>query len=223
MPESAPPAGSAPSPVRDAKRALRNRVVAARAAMGEPARVAASRRITEIVTALPEFRAAQGVHCFLSLPGEIDTSALFAACAAAGKMTFVPIQIKAERRLECVAWQPGDPIVEGPFGVREPPPERCIPADLGSIDLVLAPGAAFDRKGHRLGYGMGYYDGFLKTLADRHGAAGWSAPGQIARPAVMGLAFAVQIVESIPLDPWDVRLPAIATEEGLIRVSPDRA
>jgi 5-formyltetrahydrofolate cyclo-ligase len=207
------------SPLRAAKRALRQEVVARREAMGEPARQAASRRIVEHVLALPEFRAARGVHCFLSLPGEVDTAGIFAACAAAGKATFVPVQIKAERRLACVAWAPGDPIVTGPFGVREPPPERQAPADPAAIDLVLAPGAAFDRSGNRLGYGMGYYDGFLKSLAERHGAAGWSAPGRIARPAVVALAFAVQIVAEVPADPWDIRVPAVLTEEGVLRVS----
>ena len=122
-----------------------------------------------------------------------------------------------------MAWAPGDPIVTGPFGVREPPPERQIPADLAAIDLVLAPGAAFDRNGNRLGYGMGYYDGFLKGLAERHGPAGWSVPGLIARPAVVALAFAVQVVPAVPTDPWDIRIPALVTEEGVSHVSPNPA
>ena len=82
-----------PSPLRAAKRALREAVVARREAMGEPARQAASRRIVERVLDLPEFRAARGVHCFLSLPGEVDTAGIFAACAAAGKASYVPVQI----------------------------------------------------------------------------------------------------------------------------------
>lgn len=194
-------------------------MLARREALGEPARQAASRRIAEQVLELPEFRAARGVHCFLSLPGEVDTAPIFAACVAAGKATFVPVQIEAERSLACVAWSPGDPTVAGPFGVREPAPDRRVRADAAAIDLVLAPGSAFDRTGNRLGYGMGYYDGFLKSLADRQGTAGWSAPGLIARPAVVALAFAVQIVDAVPAEPWDIRVPIILTEEGVWRVA----
>jgi len=146
--------------------------------MGEPARRVASRRIVARVLARPEFEAARGVHCFISLPGEVDTAAIFAACAAAGKATYVPYQIRAERRLGCSRWTAGEPLREGPFGVLEPPPERRQPADLGGIDLVLVPGAAFDRGIDRLGYGMGYYDSFLRTLAEQHGADGWAAPNQ---------------------------------------------
>lgn len=211
------------SPVRAAKRALRQAVLARREALGEPARQAASRRIVERVLELPEFRAARGVHCFLSMPGEVDTAGIFAACAATGKVTFVPVQVPGERRLACVVWSPGEPLVFGPFGVREPAPDRQIPADVAAIDLVLAPGAAFDRSGNRLGYGIGYYDGFLKSLADRHGPAGWSASGLIARPAVIALAFAVQIVDAVPADSWDIRVPAILTEEGVLRIAPGRS
>jgi len=205
--------------LRAEKRALRQAVLARREALGEPARQAASRRIAERLLELPEFRTARGVHCFLSLPVEVDTATIFAACAAAGKATFVPVQIQAERSLVCVAWAPGDPTVAGPFGVREPAPDRRMRADEAAIDLVLAPGAAFDRTGNRLGYGMGYYDGFLKRLADRQGSAGWSAPRLIASPPVVALAFAVQVVDAVPADPWDIRVPVILTEEGVLRVS----
>lgn len=216
MPESASTAAARSPALREAKRALRAAVVERRTALGEPARQEASRRIAEHVLALPEFIRARGVHCFLSFPEEVDTAPLFAACAAAGKDTFIPYQIRSERRLGCTRWRPGDPVAEGPFGVREPPPDRREPADLSRIDLVLVPGAAFDRQGNRLGYGMGYYDGFLRSLAERHGAAGWAAPGWIARPPAIALAFAVQVVDAVPTEPWDVRLSGIVTEAGLI-------
>jgi 5-formyltetrahydrofolate cyclo-ligase len=217
MPDGPPPDSAGRSPIlREAKRALREAVVARREAMGEPARVEASRRIAEHVLALPEFRSARGVHCFISLPGEVDTAPIFAACAAAGKDTYVPFQIRAERRLGCARWRQGEPLETGPFGVKEPLPARREPVDLGAIDLVLVPGAAFDRRGNRLGYGMGYYDGFLRSLAQRYGAAGWAAPGLIARPRSVALAFAVQVVDAVPTEPWDVRIPALLTEDGVL-------
>jgi 5-formyltetrahydrofolate cyclo-ligase len=190
--------------------------------MGAAQQAAASHKIAALLFDLPEFQAARGVHCFLSVPGELDTAPIFAACAAAGKATYVPVQLKAERRLACVAWQPGDPLVEGPYGIREPLPGHRPPVDVAAIDLVLAPGAAFDRGGNRLGYGMAYYDSFLKSLADLHGNAGWAAPNWIAQPNVIALAFAVQLVPEVPVDPWDIRLPAVLTEQGLIQATDTR-
>ncbi len=218
MPERAPG-------MREAKRALREAVVERRTAMGAATRTEASRRILERVLELPEFRRARGVHCFLSFPEEVDTAPIFAACVAAGKRTFVPYQIRAERRLGCVRWKPGDPVAEGPFGVPEPPPELRQDADLGEIDLVLVPGAAFDRSAQRLGYGLGYYDGFLRALADRQGAEGWwAAPSSenrwIRKPPAIALAFAVQVVETVPVEPWDIRLTGVITEAEVIRPAP---
>jgi len=218
VPEGSSSAGC-PISLRETKRALRKEVLARREALGGSARRSASRRIAEQVLALPEFRSARGVHCFISLPGEVDTAAIFAACADAGKDTYVPYQIQAERRLGCARWRQGEPLVTGPFGVREPLPERWEPVDLGAIDLVLVPGAAFDRRGNRLGYGMGYYDGFLRGLAERHGAAGWAAPGLIGRPRSVALAFAVQVVDAVPTEPWDVRIPSLLTESGVLSVN----
>jgi 5-formyltetrahydrofolate cyclo-ligase len=68
---------------------------------------------------------------------------------------------------------------------------------------LLVPLLGFDRKGHRLGQGGGYYDRYLATR----------------RPAlVVGLAFALQEVAALPVDPWDCRLDVIVTEDSVIRI-----
>ena len=72
--------------------------------------------------------------------------------------------------------------------------------DLDKLDLVIAPGIAFDKNGHRIGYGYGYYDRFLGSL-----------PEVVLR---VGLACARQLVPEVPVDPWDVPVHALATEEA---------
>ena len=69
---------------------------------------------------------------------------------------------------------------------------------------MLVPLAAFDRKGSRIGYGKGYYDGAIERLV---------ALGR--RPRTLGLAFSRQEVPSIPIEPHDQRLDAVLTERGL--------
>ena len=89
----------------------------------------------------------------------------------------------------------------GAFGLDEPV-ERT-PSTLESLDAVIIPIAAFDRRGTRLGYGKGFYDRFLHDL-----------PRSIPR---IGLAFAVQEVASIPDLPHDEPLDYVITEREIIR------
>lgn len=189
-----------------AKRLLRQRVLARRAAWPLEQRRAAAAAIRERLLALPEFRAAKGVHAFVSFPEEVDTAPILAACAEAGKAIFLPYLAPDRKRIGCGRWDGRAPLVPGPFGTREPPLESRAPVHPAAIDLVLVPGVAFDRRGGRLGYGKGYYDGFLTELREQRGAP----------PPLIALAFSVQIVEAVPLSPWDVRIPQMLTERERI-------
>lgn len=178
-----------------------------RTELSAPARQKASRKIVARLERLPVFRRAGGVHCFIGLPEEVDTEAIFTLCQALGKRTCVPIQAPGDRRLDVASWRPGEPLAPGPFSVLEPPPGHGGAVDRSGIDLLLAPGLAFDRQGGRLGYGKGYYDGFLAAMA----AEGF-------HPFVIGLAFSFQIVEEVPSGIRDFPIDAILTETGFSRV-----
>ena len=96
-------------------------------------------------------------------------------------------------------WHPGDRLLPGPLGILEPSPAAAeiVP------DIVLVPLAAFDRTGHRIGYGAGHYD---RTLAQLHKSKGFAA---------IGLAFAAQEVEAVPALRHDVPLDYVLTESNL--------
>lgn len=101
------------------------------------------------------------------------------------------------------AWSPGDPLKADAYG---------IPSPLASAaevlpNLLLAPVLAFDRAGGRIGQGGGHYDRTLENLRRQ-------------RPVfVLGVAFAGQEVEAVPMGPHDQRLDAIVTETEFIEVS----
>jgi 5-formyltetrahydrofolate cyclo-ligase len=96
----------------------------------------------------------------------------------------------------------GRELLSGPFGA--PEPVGSIPAP--PPDLVLVPGLAFDRAGHRLGRGGGFYDRFLETLPSP-------------RPTLCGVCFSCQIVPAVPREAHDARVDFVLTEEGLVKAT----
>ena len=95
----------------------------------------------------------------------------------------------------------------GPFGTTEPR-EGCPACGPGEMDLVIVPAVGVSMDGTRLGHGGGHYDRFLAGLGGRGGGGG---------PPVMALAFARQVVGSIPAAPHDVPVDVVVTERGLFR------
>ncbi len=135
------------------------------------------------------------VSGFWPLPGEIDIRPLLHALAERGHAVLLPVTPRRGLKLEFRRWCPGDVMAAGRFGTPVPPGVAMVPT------LLLVPLLAFDRQGHRLGYGAGYYDRTLSAL-----------PGV----RTLGCAFAAQELDSVPVGPHDVRLDAIATERGVI-------
>ena len=114
----------------------------------------------------------------------------------------MPTAVGPDAPLIYRAWAEGDLLVPDAAGVPAPTPA----AQLVTPDLVIVPVLAFDRTGGRLGQGGGHFDRTLGMLR---------AAGEV---LVVGLAFAGQEVESLPLEPHDQRLDAILTEAGYFGV-----
>ncbi len=93
----------------------------------------------------------------------------------------------------------------GYSGIPEPVPARCPECSIYDIDFALVPGLAFDRRGGRLGYGGGFFDYILSLRSDL-----------VESGAAVAVAFAIQIVAEVPLESWDMRVPIVVTEDGLI-------
>lgn len=193
---------SPPAPA-DAKRAMRARAREARAAIPDAERAAAADRLWRALLPLRIDRPPGAVAGFHPIGSEIDVLPVLAGFAGAGWTTALPVTDGPARPLSFGAWQPGDPLDPGRYGV------ACPPAGSPAVvpQLLLVPLLAFDRQGYRLGYGGGYYD---RTLA----ALRRSSPAVLA----VGVAFAEQEVETVPADDRDQRLDAIVTPRALIVV-----
>jgi len=165
----------------------------------------ASRRISQNVAEIPEFREACTVMLYLSMNErrEVDTAPLISLCSSAGDISMV-VPLTRGDRLSMVPFNEGDKVVDGRFGQPEPVSDKSC-ADV-MPDVVILPVVAVDREGRRLGYGKGYYDRFI---------AGMRLQG--AKPFTLALAFSFQVVSYLPEDPWDEKIDCVVTEKEVLR------
>jgi 5-formyltetrahydrofolate cyclo-ligase len=187
--------------ITERKRALRREMRARRLRLDAAARAAASRAAAWHALGHLPWRERPRVALFWPLAEEIDTRPLLHALHWLGGEPLLPRMQGKGRPLVFHAWSPETPLVEGPFGVLEPGPG--LPAVLPGT--VLAPLLAFDRSGHRLGYGAGFYDLTFTAIAAMGGA-----------PWRVGFCFACQEVEHVPVDAFDIPLDAVITEAGVL-------
>jgi 5-formyltetrahydrofolate cyclo-ligase len=162
--------------------------------------------ISENLWLLPEFARAGLLFIYVAFRSEVETLPLIRRCLATGRQVTVPLTCSNPPRLEAYRLLDIDKdLLPGYCGIYEPDPRRLTKVAPGEIAAVILPGSVFDRQGGRLGYGGGYYDRFLAAAA----------------PAALriGLAFELQLVESVPLEPHDQRLDFLVTEKGVTKIS----
>ena len=175
------------------KRALRSTLIAARARLSPEERADRSRRIAERAARLPLVQQAAVVALYAPLGTEVD--ALELARLLGPARAVYPRAIPGSRHLEFAHCAPRE-LVRGPLGAREPPPSAPA-VDAASIGCVVLPGIGFSADGYRLGRGGGYYDATLRGMLGARRLA---------------LAFDVQLLDELPLEPHDARLDAVVTE-----------
>ena len=182
------------------KSALRERLLAVRAALPPAARESASRSIASRLASLPAWQRARTVALHHALGAEVDTAELARLALAAGKRVAWPRVSSVGPAMEFASCAASD-LVSGPARALEPPPS-APPIPLESIDLVVVPGVAFDARGGRLGRGRGHYDATLTLL----------------RPDAVrvGIAFEEQVVEDVPTEPHDAPLDVVVTSSRLL-------
>jgi 5-formyltetrahydrofolate cyclo-ligase len=186
--------------LHETKRAARETAMTVRAAAhgvnAGAARLAAGLALEEIA----RLRPGSTVSGYLPIRSEFDPMPLMLALAGLGYRLCVPVIEGRGRPLSFREWSASAEIVRGPFGV-------AVPVGGATLvpDLLIVPMLAFDRRGHRLGYGGGFYD---RTIA------GLRAQGPV---QALGFAYAAQEVPLVPDSETDMRLDAIVTEAGTIR------
>lgn len=180
------------------KAALRAEALARRDALSEAKRAAAAEEIADRIAGLGMAPGAV-VSAFLPIRSEVDLRPAIARLFTAGHRIGLPIMVKPT--LIFREWLPDAPLVPLGFGTVGPGPAAAVVEP----DVMLVPLSAFDRRGGRIGYGRAFYD--LTVAAMR--AAGRA-------PRLIGVAFSVQEVGAVPMEPHDVALDMVVTERDVV-------
>ena len=192
--------------MNDSRALLRARMSVRRDELDARQRIAAASGLLHSLEALPEFMTDRNVAGYWAVRGELPLNLVVASLGRRGQHYFLPL-LGNGRQLLFAEYAQGTAVSHNRFGI----PEPAVPADrrhtARDMDVVLLPLLAFDRYGHRLGTGGGWYDASFAFLRDV------SRP---APPLLVGIGYAFQEVETIPAEPWDVGLDYVATDSELI-------
>jgi 5-formyltetrahydrofolate cyclo-ligase len=190
---------SQPDSISDLKSIIRKDALLRRDALPATERARAAEAIAARAFPLA-IEPGQIVSGFSPLKTEINPIPLMRRLADAGAHLALPVVAGKGKPLIMRAWRFGEPLDSGVWGIREPK----AGAPEVAPDILLVPLLAFDRDGHRIGYGAGYYDMTIGKL-------------RAMKPVVaVGIAFAAQEIASVPVTPRDARLDLVLTEREII-------
>lgn len=181
--------------VGEQKRVLRQEIALALKSMSFAQREEGSARACALLQAQEVWRRAETVLFFAPLPQEPDIWPLVSQALHEGKQAALPRFLETGQCYQaCRITDVAADLCQGRFGIREPG-QTCAVIPLDRLDLVLAPGIAFDLHGRRLGRGKGFYDRLLAA----------------ARGTLCGVGFDQQIVATVPVEAHDIMLNCILT------------
>ena len=182
------------------KRILREEMNRKRNAMTEAEAESKSMTIATNLTKIKEYKEARAVIFYASKGNEVRTEKLIRNALKEGKKALLPITDTEREELELSEIKDYDSdLIKGAFGIMEPKHKKAF--DEAQIDAAIVPGLAFDKRGHRLGYGHGFYDKLLKRL----------------HAVKIGLAYDFQVVNTLPAEAHDQLMDLIVTESRIIR------
>ena len=167
-----------------------------------------SRAACSALISLKEFRNAEVVMLYMPIAGELDTTVAMTAAWRRNKTVVVPKVDFNRRTINAVRCRSLDEQFDiDKYGIRTPRGDPDVHRDwpVEQIDLVVTPALAFDRRGHRLGRGGGYYDRFLAETA--------------LRAVACGLAFSEQLLDKLPAYGNDLPVDILVTDREVIRFS----
>jgi 5-formyltetrahydrofolate cyclo-ligase len=186
----------------DPRSALRQQLRQRRRDIPAAQRIAAAETLADALLALPFAPPHGRVAGYWALDGEI---ALHRWQMRLPDTVSYCLPVLAGEVLRFAPWRPGQPLAANRYGIPEPDIAMEDTLSAEQMTLVVAPLVGFDAQCRRLGMGGGWYD---RSFAFRH-----TRP---APPWLVGVGFAAQAVDNLPVQPWDVAVDAICTETATL-------
>ncbi|XP_047480994.1 5-formyltetrahydrofolate cyclo-ligase-like [Penaeus chinensis] len=154
------------------------------------------------------YKKSKRLSIFLSMHDEINTDLLLRDALDAGKAVYIPRYDSKSTYMDMVrlkSWEEYDALPMTKWKIKQPPLDQDREQALGSggLDLILVPGLAFSKAGHRMGRGRGYYDTYLAKCR----------AVQEHPPSTIALAFIEQVLPEIPIEETDVPIDIILSAE----------
>ncbi len=194
---------------QNTKTAIRRSIRLERAKLSIKQQAEKAHQLLCIIVQLPEFIHSQYLAAYWPNDNEINPLGILATAHEMGKSCYLPkLDPDPMAHMQFVEYHPGDSLTANHLGILEPSLRHRKSIAPKSLDLVLVPLVAFDKKGRRLGMGKGYYDhafAFHKTDPN-------------SKPFLLGIAYDLQKVSELPSEEWDIPLDGVATETHYIRL-----
>jgi len=197
--------------MNESRALLRARMSVRRNELDAKQRIAAAAGVLESLESLPEFVIDANVAGYWAVRGELPLNLAVASLTRREQQYFLPVLGQA-RQLRFAEYREGARLQGNRFGIPEPEVPTEALQTAGDMDVILLPLLAFDRKGHRLGTGGGWYDSSLAFLGNEP---------RPARPLLVGIGYGFQEVEAVSIEPWDIDLDYVATDAELIACRTD--
>ena len=184
---------------------IRKQILKDRDALSSEERHEKSRLIGERLLELSAILTSESIFIYADFRSEVETTTIIDKLLRLGKQVSVPLTRVAERRLDIISiTDPATQLIPGYCDIPEPREALVETNSLSpeQLDAIVLPGSVFDQRGGRFGYGGGFYDRLLAQIPDAHRIA---------------LAFDLQVIDRLPLQPHDQILDMVITESRTIR------
>jgi 5-formyltetrahydrofolate cyclo-ligase len=184
---------------RDLKKHIRKEVMAVRKALSIDE---ATKKSDDVMDNLIKSGLLDGydhIMAFMDFRNEVQTERIINHIWSLGKSVYIPLVDNDTMTITIHRISDLEDMSISSFGIREPNPKKTPAVDPQVVELILAPGVAFDASGYRIGYGAGMYDKMLAMIEKK--------------PVVAALSFELQMVPSVPHESHDVKMDYIITEK----------
>jgi len=184
------------------KQKLKLEIIEKRSSLTEQEIKEKSKKVIDNLSSLEEFQKAKNILFYVSVNNEVDTQEIIKELLKE-KSIIIPYTIKNKPAIFLSELKDFVELEPKTFGMLEPKEKYIREFDGEKLDLVIVPGIVFDKNGHRIGYGYGYYDRFLKTIKKD--------------VVKIGLAFDFQLIDKIPEEEHDVPLDVVVTGKEVVK------